>query len=304
MTINYKDDAGTPQTHLLEEEAGDAPGTTRPVHGLPDDVKANLLATKNSNDAIQAAVEALSGLIDTAKLKVVDSGAATLLGTINTTLGTINTTLGTINTSIGTVDGHVDGLEGFTDGIETLLSSLATSLSTLDGHVDGLEGFTDGIEALLTTISATLTTLDGNVDGLEGFTDGIETKLDTINTSLGTINTSLGTIDGRVDTVEAKLQSVIDALAVPSGGPKGGNNSDVDTSYEALSGTSVALTRGVYIQNTSTGGQVATLSMDSGTTDSIQLNPGQISPFIEVTNANVPYAKMSANNGSLAWIGA
>ncbi len=162
MSVSYNDAASA--LHILEEEAGDTPATTRPVHGLPDDVKANLAA-------IEVATEAVSALIAGGKLPVVDTALA----------------------------GHVDGIEtllttlnGYVDGIETLLTALNGYVDGLEGSVDQLEGYLDGVETLITSTNTKLdtlhtdlgTTLAGYLDQLEGYLDTVETKLADLHTDL------------------------------------------------------------------------------------------------------------------------
>jgi hypothetical protein len=181
-------------------------------------------------------------------------------------------TLQAIETNTDSTSSKVDNLADYLDGVETLLTAI-------DGHVDGLEGF---------------------VDGLEGFVDGVETKLDTLHTDLGT------TLAGYLDTVETKLQSVIDSLGIPSGGPKMGQVTAIATGADSNFG-SQALTRGMVIKNISSAGEKLYLSHAATptSTNSYVLYPGETTPFIECSNANLIYMRSSTGStGAASYAGA
>ena len=108
-------------------------------------------------------------------------------------------------------------------------------------------------------------------------------------------------IKGTVDV------NVVSQGAVPAW--KTGRNADVDTPYEGLAGgaasggTSVPVTAGVYIRNSSTTQQVLTFSSDAGVTDGFTLRPGEWSPFVPCTDLNQLAVKSDVNNGSLEYMG-
>jgi hypothetical protein len=91
---------------------------------------------------------------------------------------------------------------------------------------------------------------------------------------------------------------------VPSGGPKLNQNSDIDTGADRTF-SSQALTRGMVIKNISASGQLLYISHAATptSTNSFVLAPGEFSPFLECTNANVPLMRPSADNAAACYAG-
>lgn len=108
--------------------------------------------------------------------------------------------------------------------------------------------------------------------------------------------------DVDLTNVETLLTTIAARLAPPTAGWFAGQNTDIDTTSEDLG--SQALSKGLYVKNISTAGQIVYLSQTTATsTNSWQLLPGEVSPFIEATNVSQIKVIASANNAAASWSG-
>lgn len=170
-SYDYRDVGGT--LHKFEQKPGSGAGEEVPVHDLPADLRAALLALTD----ISTKLTALSGYVD---------GLETLVGATNTALTTLQGyvdglegLVGTTNTTLTTLNGNVDQLEGYTDTLETLIGTTNTALTALQGYVDQLEGYNDGVETLLTNILTALTPGTPVVEQKTGIATGADTQFTT-----------------------------------------------------------------------------------------------------------------------------